>query len=100
NRYYYEEDYRYTKFLIPKGQRVLDLGCGTGRLLAALEPSVGVGVDFSPAMIEEARRRYPHLEFHLGDIEDASTFNEIPGPFDVILLSDTVGSLDDVQGTL
>ena len=100
NAYYYAEDDRYTRFLIPEGLRVLDLGCGDGRLLAALQPSRGVGVDFSAAMIEQARRRRPNLEFHLGDVEDPGVLDGIEGPFDVILLSDTVAWLEDVQATL
>src|SRR5688572_18236041 len=47
NAFYYAEDLRYMQFLVPKGVRVLDLGCGTGDLLAALSPSYGVGVDLS-----------------------------------------------------
>jgi ubiquinone/menaquinone biosynthesis C-methylase UbiE len=100
NSYYYEEDYKYTRFLVPPGQRVLDLGCGTGRLLAALEPRDGVGVDFSPAMIEAARQKHHELEFHVGDIENPETLDKVGGPFDVILLSDTIGSLEDCQTTL
>ena len=34
--FFHEEDLRYLKFLIPEGARVLELGCGTGDLLAAL----------------------------------------------------------------
>ncbi|HEV2311360.1 MAG TPA: bifunctional class I SAM-dependent methyltransferase/glycosyltransferase family 2 protein [Acidimicrobiia bacterium] len=100
NRFFYEEDERYLRFLIPPGQRILDLGCGTGHLLAALQPSHGVGVDFSPAMIEEARELHPELELHVGDIEVPETIDALDGPFDVILLSDTIGSLEDVQATL
>ncbi len=95
NAYYYDEDYRYTRFLVPPGSRILDLGCGTGRLLASLRPARGVGVDLSPMMVEEARRRHPDLEFHVGDLEDPSVLDDLPGPFDIILLSDTVGSLED-----
>jgi SAM-dependent methyltransferase len=100
NRFYYDEDERYLKFLVPTGLRVLDLGCGTGRLLAALQPSRGVGLDFSPAMIDEARRHHPDLQFEVGDVEDPAVLGRVDGPFDVILLSDTVGSLEDVQATL
>jgi SAM-dependent methyltransferase len=100
NRFYYDEDERYLKSLISPGRRVLDLGCGTGRLLASLEPSEGIGVDFSPAMIADARRRYPDLQFEEGDIEEPGVLEGLGDGFDVILLSDTVGSLDDVQGTL
>jgi SAM-dependent methyltransferase len=100
NAYYHGEDHGYTRFLVSPGQRVLDLGCGTGRLLAALQPSRGVGVDFSPAMVEEARRRHPDLEFHVGDVEDPEVLDRLGGPFDVVLLSDTVGSLEDCEATL
>jgi SAM-dependent methyltransferase len=100
NGFYYEEDERFTRFLIPPGQRVLDLGCGDGRLLATLRPRYGVGVDFSERMVDEARRRHPQLEFVVGDVEDADVLSTLDGPFDYIVISDTIGSLDDVQATL
>jgi demethylmenaquinone methyltransferase/2-methoxy-6-polyprenyl-1,4-benzoquinol methylase len=55
------------------GQTALDLCTGTGKLAHELLPFVGpsgrvVGVDFSPAMLELARRREPRVEFRLGDI--------------------------------
>ena len=100
NAFYHDADYRHTQFLVPAGQRVLDLGCGTGRLLAALQPSRGVGVDLSPAMIDEARRRYPGLEFHVGDVEDPAVLDRLGGPFDAIVLSDTIGFLEDCEATL
>lgn len=100
NSYYYEQDYRYMRFLVPEGLRVLDLGCGTGRLLAALKPSRGVGIDISPRMVEVARQKHPELEFRVGDVEDPGVITSLDGPFDVIVLSDTIGSLDDCQATL
>jgi SAM-dependent methyltransferase len=100
NSFYYDEDRRYMRFLAPEGLRVLDLGCGTGGLLAALKPAYGVGVDFSPRMIELARHQFPNLEFVVGDAEDPDLVGSLKGPFDVILLSDTIGSLDDCQTTL
>src|SRR5438132_4440846 len=55
------------------GQTALDLCTGTGKLAHELLPFVGpsgrvVGVDFSPAMLELARGREPHVEFRLGDV--------------------------------
>ena len=99
NVFFYEQDEEYMKFLVPEGLRVLDLGCGTGRLLAALKPAKGVGVDFSPAMVEVARLDYPDLEFVVGDIEESNVISSLRGPFDVILLSDTIGLLEDCQAT-
>jgi len=100
NAYFYEDDRRYMRFLVPEGARVLELGCGIGDLLAALKPSIGVGVDFSPAMLEQARGRHPHLQFVLGDVEDPSVIQGLTGPFDYIVLADTIGALDDCEATL
>jgi SAM-dependent methyltransferase len=95
--FFHREDRLYLRFLIPEGARVLELGCGTGHLLAALKPSFGVGVDFSDAMIGEARKAHPHLSFVAGDVEDPSLIESLPGPFDTIVIADTLGSLDDCQ---
>jgi SAM-dependent methyltransferase len=95
--FFHAEDMRYLKFLIPEGARVLELGCGTGDLLAALKPSFGVGVDFSAGMIGEARKAHPDLTFLVGDIEDAHFVRSLPGPFDFIVIIDALGALDDCQ---
>ena len=98
--YLHREDLLYLKFLIPEGARVLELGCGTGHVLAGLKPSFGVGVDFSEPMIAEARKANPHLTFLVGDIEDGAFLQALPGPFDFILIVDTMGGLDDCQAAL
>src|SRR5207237_7695185 len=95
--FFHDEDLLYLKFLIPEGARVLELGCGTGDLLAALKPSFGVGVDFSAGMIDEARKAHPDLTFFPGDIENAAFIRSLPGPFDIIVLVDTLGAIDDCQ---
>jgi len=97
NRDYYADDRRYVRFIIPEGMRVLELGCGTGDLLAQLKPSYGVGVDLSPQMIEVAKRNYRDFEFVVGDAEDESFVAELEGPFDYIVLSDTIGYFDDIE---
>src|SRR5262249_50771364 len=94
----HEEDLRYLKFLIPEGARVLELGCGTGDLLAALKLSFGVGVDFSAGMIAQARQAHPDLTFLVGDIEDAAFVRALPGPFDVIVVVDALGRLAGGRG--
>ena len=56
---------------VPGGRtRVVEIGCGPGRITAHLA-GLGLdmlGIDLSPAMIEQARRRYPDLEFRVGDM--------------------------------
>lgn len=96
SRFYHEMLRHYYKLMIPRGRKILELGCGTGDLLSALEPSLGVGVDFSGKMIQAARERYPSLAFICADV------HEIPlsESFDVILLSDLVNDLWDVQTVL
>lgn len=83
-------------FIIPKGQKVLEIGCGNGQLLASLKPSYGVGLDFSEEMISRAKENYPNLYFIAADAHDIS----IEGKFDFIILSDLVNDLWDVQGVI
>jgi SAM-dependent methyltransferase len=100
NAAYYGEDRDYMDFLTRKGARVLDIGCGNGDLLARLEPSYGLGIDMSARMVEIARAKHPELDFWVGDVEDEAFLDGIEGPFDYIILSDTVGLLDDIETAL
>ena len=51
------------------GERVLDLGCGTGELAAKISErgATVIGLDADESMVERARARFPHLEFVHGD---------------------------------
>jgi SAM-dependent methyltransferase len=53
------------------GARVLDVGTGPGQVAAAIAQRGGnpVGIDFSEAMLEEARRRQPGIDFKLASAE-------------------------------
>jgi tetratricopeptide (TPR) repeat protein len=58
---------------LPKGARILDVGCGLGALYGRLPDLIGegfeyTGYDLSPAMVEEARRRHPGGRFEVRDI--------------------------------
>lgn len=100
NRPFHAADEAYLQFLIPAGLSVLEIGCGIGDTLAALQPSRGVGIDLSPVMIKRARERHPDMRFYAGNAEDPADMTQISGTFDVILLSDTIGFLDDCEETL
>ena len=65
-----------------KGEKILDLGCGTGQLtqqIADLGARV-TGLDASPDMIGQARQNYPDLDFVLAD----ATAMHFEGEFDAI----------------
>ncbi len=84
-------------YIIPKGTRVLELGCGSGDLLASLEPSYGVGLDFAPSAIAKALQNHPTLHFEIMDVDALSLGSD---QFDFIILSDLVNDLRDVQALL
>ncbi len=93
-RWYHQRLEEIYRFLVDPGQRILEIGCGMGDLLAALQPAYGVGVDFSSEMLCRARARHPTLEFIQAD---AHALPDLKGPFDVIIFSDTINDLWDVQ---
>jgi SAM-dependent methyltransferase len=100
-RYFYNYLTRVLRARIPAGQRVLDVGCGSGHLLAALEPSLGVGLDISSRAVANAQRLYgsERLRFEEGDGADPEALARTGGPFDVVLLVNVVTELSDVQAT-
>jgi trans-aconitate 2-methyltransferase len=65
------------------GERILDLGCGTGHLTAQLAATGAevIGLDSSPEMIAQARQSYPHLRFEVADARDFA----LAEPCDAIL---------------
>jgi ubiquinone/menaquinone biosynthesis C-methylase UbiE len=105
NRYYYQDLDRLHQFLIPTGSKVLEIGCGTGNLLAQIQPSIGVGIDFSSVVIDLAQTKYPDLCFYCLDAEDIDLEIGIQYPllatrFDYIILSEVLGDLTDIQRVL
>jgi len=101
NRFYHKSLERYFSGIIPQGSIVLEIGCGTGDLLAAVKPSYGTGIDFSEEMLSVARERYPELHFINVDLEISETKKNITDPigriYDYIIISDLLHVLLDVQ---
>ena len=83
---------------ISPGRRVLEWGCGGGGLLAALEPSRGLGIDIRPRMVAKARSSFenPNIEFREGDLSSAGDDEK----FDAIVLDYLAGYLPDIQQCL
>ena len=82
--------------IIPRGSSVLQVGCGTGDVLASLEPREAMGIEPSPALAAEARTRHPDLDVVEGPIESFSTDRR----FDYIVLSDVLIDCYDVDDML
>jgi len=80
----------------PTATSVLELGCGTGAVLAGLGSGWELqGVDASAAMLEVARRRLPSAHFSLDDI----TTVDLQRTFDVVLcVCDTINHVTSLEG--
>lgn len=105
NKYYYQDIHKLHNFIIPSGSNVLEIGCGTGDLLAATNPKLGVGIDFSEPVIALAKEKYPDLEFYCIDAEniDANILKNSPilsSKFDFIILAGVLGYLTDIQAVM
>ena len=96
-RTYLAELVRYARHYVEPGSRVLEIGVGTGDLLASLAASRAVGVDVSPEMLEVARANHPELELHAMAGED---LGPLEGPFDYVVMSDLTILLHDILGVL
>ena len=90
NWYYYESLKKTISAVIPQGERVLEIGTGTGELLHSLNPSYGVGIDLSPKMIDHARAKFPTLEFESCSYETFQSEKQ----FEYILLADVIEHLE------
>lgn len=79
--------------LLPPGRRVLDGGCGTGRVATRLD-ELGfdcVGTDVDESMLEVARRTTPHIPWHSADLSSVGP-DDLDGAagFDAIVLAGNV----------
>lgn len=91
--YYWDSITDYCNFFIQPDSSVLEIGCGTGELIAKINGKEKAGIDFSERMIEEAKKQFPTLDFICMPAEEIN----LDRKFDVIILSNLVGYLPDIQ---
>lgn len=94
------------EWLAPQlGERILDVGCGTGQLTAEIAKAGAdvVGIDSSAAMIERARSNFPDLRFEVAD----ATALPFTGEFDAVFsnavlhwVRDALGAARSMAGAL
>ncbi len=84
-----EGEARLLDAMLPRSARVLDAGCGPGRVGGALHARghTVVGVDVDPALIEAARADHPGPHWLVGDL---ATFELDEAPFDAAVLAGNV----------
>ncbi len=83
---------RFMDAMLPPRSRILDAGCGPGRLggeLARRGHTV-VGVDIDPALIAEARSVHPEATWIVGDLADLELPQTVPNEYDGILCAGNV----------
>jgi SAM-dependent methyltransferase len=90
--YYWNDITKHCNYFIHEDYSVLEVGCGTGELLNQLSAKHKVGIDFSEEMIKNAKFQFPDLELHVMSAEEIILNKK----FDVIILSNLIGYLDDI----
>ncbi|MFC1512835.1 glycosyltransferase [Thermodesulfobacteriota bacterium] len=96
NRYYYDQLEDLLSFHISPSQSVVEIGCGTGDLLASLKPTKGLGLDFSSEMIKKAKQKFPAQDFpNLNFVVDDAEDLHVREAFDYVILSDCIGEFTD-----
>jgi trans-aconitate methyltransferase len=83
---------------VKPGERILDLGCGTGHLTAeiAARGADVTGLDASTSMIAQARQNYPKLNFVLGDAKDF----RVDEPFDAVFSNAVLHWIPDARSVI
>lgn len=87
------------------GRRVLDVGCGSGTLLAAAVAAGAevTGVDISPGMVERAQQRVPEARVHVADAQtddvrdDRGPYDRVVSRFGVMFFDDPVGAFANLR---
>jgi 2-polyprenyl-3-methyl-5-hydroxy-6-metoxy-1,4-benzoquinol methylase len=93
--YYWKEITSYIHYFSHPDSSVLEVGCGSGDLLAAVEGSEKTGVDFSEEYISWAKEKHAgkNIDFQ---VMDASSI-ALNKKFDLIIISNLIGFVDDIQ---
>jgi len=83
---------------VKPGERILDLGCGTGHLAKKIQEQGAevIGIDASPEMIAQAKTNYPDLDFR---VANGAGFS-FDGPFDAVFTNATLHWIKDADGVI
>lgn len=99
NSFYYDNLKKLLRSLIPPKSDVFEFGCGTGELLASLNPKNGYGFDISKEMIKLAKFKHKPNKNLIFSTELPSTINHQSLVFDYIFMSDVIEHLENPAET-
>lgn len=93
--YYWNEISDYCAYFSHEDINILEVGCGSGDLLARLPGKRKVGIDFSEEYIQWAREKHVStgIDFVLMDANNIA----LEEKFDLIIISNLIGFVDDIQ---
>lgn len=91
--YYWNDITKYCNYFSHDDLTVLEIGCGSGELIGTIKGRVKTGIDFSPSMIEFCKSKYAGVNFYCMAAEKITLTEK----YDLIILSNLVGHLDDIQ---
>ncbi|MBL8158365.1 glycosyltransferase [bacterium] len=92
NRFYHEHIESFIAFLVPKGSSVLHVGADSPSLLQRVQPSRGLGIHVSEALIEHIRT------YDQGELAfETKELSAVEGEFDYVVISDLLGHVEDIQ---
>ncbi|TAJ09067.1 glycosyltransferase [Marinilabiliaceae bacterium JC017] len=91
--YYWDSISRFCNYYIHEGATVLEIGCGTGELLASVNGKQKTGIDFCNTLIQQAKTQFPDIRFEVMEAEQIT----LQEKYDVIILSNLIGIVDDIE---
>src|SRR5439155_19301831 len=75
NGFYHRKMTDLIRGMVTPGASVLELGCGTGDLLAALRPAAAIGLNVAEGMTALARKKHPEFQFETVEVDQAKIPN-------------------------
>jgi ubiquinone/menaquinone biosynthesis C-methylase UbiE len=95
SNYYWREITNYCNYFSHEDSSVLEIGCGSGDLLAGIAGSKKIGIDFSEGQIAWAKEKHAgkNIEFILMDANHITLTEK----YDFVVISNLIGFVDDIQ---
>jgi ubiquinone/menaquinone biosynthesis C-methylase UbiE len=96
--YYWNEITNYLSYFAHEDSSALEVGCGSGDLIASIPGSVKTGIDFSEEQIGWAKEKHSksNTEFLVMDANNI----QLNRTYDLIILSNLIGYVDDIENVL